>query len=305
MGALTWDETLEKNISEFTGVVPVNGSIWTSLLTDLATSLFQWSANGLDFYDCLLIEQFIVQHKNFCLVRPKYRENMAWVTGRLRIMECIPIERGIRNTATKIQIVVDRPPKGLKRNYNANEFVFFDNFTLTQPLLLIRKYSEILARLDSLYDQNINKVGMPIIGLVESDNSKNDLLNLFKRAMNNSLFAFVNKARNKTTELFYEPKTEFILDKINTERTTIMQEFMQQLGVNPVDNIMDSTHYVNVPAVQESSLISKYFSASMNKYRTHFCDKCNGFEPGLNMQYTATVKSYSEEVAKESEGNRK
>jgi len=293
---MSFDEACELNIQGFTGLSPVNSTMWFALLTDLAESLFTWEGNGLDFYDRLLIERFINQKKVFCMVRPKYRVENAIVTGKLRIVNCIPVDYGQRNIVTRVRLVMERPKQNLIEEYDYNEFVLFDNFSLTHPQALIQKYSQILGKLDALYDQNVDKLGVPIIALCNKT-MKNELLNLFKRTKLNALFSLVtpDRDRSKTTELFYDPKIDFLLDKINTERQAIMKEFLQELGVNPNDEVGQSTHYVNTTAIKESSLIAKYFSASMNKYRDNFCDKCNERFQELNLNYYTTVKTYQEE----------
>lgn len=295
---MTFDEALQKNLPEFTdmGLTPVNSTVWMSLLTDLSESLFTWEGNDLDFYDRLLIERYIHQKKMFCMVRLQYKapSEKVFVQGHIRIVECTPVSYGIRNEITGVRVIVPRPPRNLKTVYSSDDFVLFDNFSLTNPQLLVMKYTEILGKLDSLYAQNIDKLGVPIIAIGDKS-MKNDLLNLFKRTKLNALFTVIAGTRNKSTELFYDPKIEYLLDKLTDERMSVMKEFIQELGINPNDEVGESTHYVNTMAIKESSLISKYFSASMNKYRDNFCDKCNERFTGLELQYHTTVKTYSEE----------
>lgn len=293
VGKMSFDEALDLNINGYTGLVPVNANMWIALLEDLATSLYTWDGN-LDFLDRLLIEKFIHYRKIFCMVRPKYQQGTAIILGQYRIMECIPIAYGIRNIVTAVRLVCERPPRNLIMEYNYNEFVLFDNHTLTSPAMLVNKYAEMLGKLDALYMQNIDKMGVPIIAM-GNKTMRNDLLNLFKRTKLNALFTLINENRsNKATEIFYDAKIEFILDKVNSERESIMREFLQELGVNPNGEVMKKSQYVNVPAVRESSLISKFFSASINKYRTNFVDKCNARYPDLNLGYHTTVKTYEE-----------
>lgn len=280
--------------SELSGLNPVNTGVWHALLTDLSLSLYTWDGN-LDFEDRLLIEQYIHYRKVFCMVRPKYRMGKAIVTGNIRVMECVPIAYGIRNRVTAVRLTCERPPSNLVYEYTENEFVLFDNYSLSAPALLVQKYSEMLGKLDALYMQNIDKMGVPIIAMCKKG-LKNDLINLFKRTKLNALFALVNDDRIKASDLFYDAKIEYILDKVNAEREAIMKEFLQELGVNPNDEIGKSTHYVNTTAIRESSLISKFFSASINKYRDNFVNKCNARYPELNLNYHTTVKTY-EEVA--------
>ena len=49
------------------------------------------------------------------------------------------------------------------KTYGIEDFVFFDNYTYTIPITLAQKYSEVLAKLDALYMQNIDKLSIPII----------------------------------------------------------------------------------------------------------------------------------------------
>lgn len=299
---MTFDEALAKNVPEFTGLTPINYSAWHALLTDLSTSLFTWEGNGLDFYDRLLIEKYIHQKSVFCMVRPLYKVNegtakVGIIKGKPRIMECVPIEYGVRNIVTAVRLTCERPPKNLIMEYwhkNKDEFILFDNFSLTSPQLLVIKYAEILGRLDALYGQNVDKLGVPIIALCNKT-MKNDLINLFKRTKLNALFSLINNDRINAKELFYEANIDFLLDKINNERQTIMKEFLQELGISPNEEVGRSSQYVNVPAIKESSLIAKFFSASMNKYRDNFCDKCNVAFPGLNLTYRSTVQTYINE----------
>lgn len=301
---ISFDEALKMNIPEFpdVGMRPANESIWISLLTDLAESLYTWEGDGLDFYDRLLIERFIHQKKKFCMVRPLYKQGKGFVFGKVRVMECVPLTYGMRNEVESVRLVVSRPPKKLVMEYGRGDFVLFDNFTLTNPQLLVMKYAEMLGKLDALYAQNIDKLGVPIIAIGHKS-MKNDLLNLFKRTKLNALFTIVSGDRNKTTEIFYDAKIEYLLDKLTEERMSIMKEFIQELGINPNDEVANSSQYVNTTAIKESSLISKYFCASMNKYRDNFVDKCNAWLPSLNLKYYTTVKTYSEEQVEKGETN--
>lgn len=301
---MSFDEALALNCADFTGLAPVTSATWLALLTDVAESLFEWHGNTLDFFDRLMIERLIFRKSIFAMVQTQFRVGNAIVFGKRRIVECIPTEYGARNVITRIRLVMERPPENLIMEYHDTDFVIFDNFSLTNPRSLAGKYAEIMAKLDALYDQNINKLGIPIIGLVKKG-LKNDLINLFKRATVNGLFALVNDTRDgiKANELFYDGKVEFILDKINLQRDAMMREYLQELGVNPNDEIASNSQYVNSVAIRESSLISKYFSASMNKYRDNFVDKVNARWPDENLSYNTTVKTYSEEVTPSGEIN--
>ncbi len=292
MSSMTFDEMLDKNIPEFPGLAPVNSGVWYSILSDLSTSLYEWKSSIISDYDLLLIERYIMEKKKFAILYPKFKIGNAIVRStQLRVLRVLPLNRGDRNRVTTVQIVLDKPPKNIVYNYNFDDFVYFEDLTLSQPIVLIRKYSEILAKLDALYMQNVEKLGLPVIALTDKQN-KNDLLNLFKRSMMNALFCFFSSKNYKSTETFFNPQIEFILDKINSERESIMKEFLQELGVNPNDDIQKSTHYVNNSAIRESSLISKYFSAVMNKYRDNFVLRVNQrFDPSFTYQPTVQIES--------------
>jgi len=301
MATITFDDALDINIPEFNkqsepniecGLTPANYYIWSALLTDIAVSLYTWDSDKLPFYDRLLIEKFIHQKTEFCLVKPQFIVNNAKITKNYRIMECVPTKHGSRNTVIEVRLVCSNPPKNMVLSgYKSNQFVFFNNFSETSPSLLVTKYATLLGRLDALYDQNLDKLGVPIIAICDKT-VKNDLINTFKRTKVNALFSLINEKRNKATELFYDAKIEFILDKVNLQRDAIMREFLQEMGVSPNDATADSTQYVNVPAVRESSLISKYFSATINKYRSDFRDKVNVMWPDIDLSYRATIKTY-------------
>lgn len=299
----TFDEMLETNIPEFTGLFPVTQGTWHSLLTDLANAMYTWQSPVLGLDELMLIEQYFTCKQLFGLVQLKYKKGNAIITSpNYRVMKFVPMKRGPRNVILTARVICENPPKDLILDYSRDpvdyrkdEFLLFDDNSLTHPINLIAKYSECLAKLDSLYDQNIDKLGVPIIALCNKS-MKNDLLNLFKRTKLNALFALMNNERNKTAELFYDAKIEFILDKVNEQRIAIMKEFMQELGVNPNDEVGQSTHYVNTVAIKESSLISKFFGASRNKLRDNFMNKANSWRPELQLSYYTTVKTYTEEL---------
>lgn len=292
---MTFDEALKINKitpPEYDGVSPINSSIWLALLTDLATSLYEWKSDKLPFYDLLLIEKYIHNKQLFAIVntKRKIKENMYIKMG-LRVLPCSVAKYGPRNQIKEIIVNIENPLKGFITNYDFNEFVLFDNLTHTIPALLVRKYADILGKLDSLYSQNIDKLSIPIIAIT-SKNQKNDLLNIFKRTKINALFSLVNSESKKDNvrESFFNPQVEFLLDRINAERQAIMKEFLQELGINPRNEQESTSQYINDRAIAESSLISKYFATSLNKYRDNFVAKVNRkFDIGIS--YETTVKN--------------
>lgn len=291
---MTFDEALELNNIKIEpeGVTPLNGSIWFSLLTDLATSLYKWTSPHINFFDLLQIEKYIHNKQMFAIVKCKrYLKEGVTLDIGYKVLECTPIEYGARNIIKKIRILIDKPLTGLVLEYNFDDFVIFDDYTLTSPRLLVKKYTDILGKLDALYIQNIDKLSIPIIACTNK-NQKNDLLNIFKRTKLNALFSLVNSESKKDNvkESFYNPQIDFLLDRINNERQTIMKEFLQELGINPRNEHDLTSQYINDRAIAESSLISKYFATSMNKYRDNFVDKVNKkFNIGLS--YETTVKN--------------
>lgn len=285
------------NLEEFGGVTPVNSTQWLALLTDLAENLYSWSGN-LDFYSLLLIEKYIFNRQVFALVQTKYRVGKAIVKGSLQLLPVTALEYMNRYEVKKVRIILDKPIKNIQMIYNYKDFVFFDNFTNTIPVSLATKYAEMLGKLDALYMQNVDKLSIPVIA-IGYKNFKNELLNIFKRSRLNALYAFVtgDTANKDVNKLFFNPEIEYNLDKINTERESIMHEYLQELGVNPNRVLNTNTQYVNNRAIVNDSLISKYFSAVMNKYRENFCKKCNAkFGIGLTFYPTVELQDLKESV---------
>ncbi len=294
MPKMNFDDTICLNAQEYSGVNPINNNIWYALLSDLSENLYTWQGN-ISFYDLLLIERYLHNKQMFALVRTKYKLNKVIVKSNYHILPCTPLKYGPRRKVTEIRLILDKIPENLLLTYTLDDFVLFDDFSFTNANLLTRKYSDILGKLDALYTQNIDKLSVPIIALT-CRNLKNELINIFKRTKINALFSLINTEHRKENvdNLFYNPKIDFLLDKINSERNTIMKEYLQELGVNPVDNLGVTSQYVNTTAIKESSLISKYFSATMNKYRTNFVHKVNAKFPEICLAYHVTVKTYDE-----------
>ena len=285
------------NLEEFGGSTPLNVTQWLSMLTDLAENLYNWSGN-IDFYSLLLIEKYIFNRQDFALVQTKFRVGKAIVKGSLQILPCTVMDYRNRYEPKKIKVILDKPVKNLILDYNYKDFVFFDNFTNTVPYSLAVKYSEMLGKLDALYMQNVDKLSIPVIA-IGYKNFKNELLNIFKRSKLNALYAFVtgDNVNKDVNNLFYNPNIDFNLDKINKERETIMNEYLQELGVNPNRSLNTNKQYVNNRAIIEDSLISKYFSAVMNKYREQFCKKVNAkFNIGLTFYPTINVQDFRGET---------
>lgn len=285
------------NLEGFGGTTPLNVTQWLNMLTDLAENLYNWSGN-LDFYSLLLIEKYIFNRQNFALVQTKFRVGKAIVKGSLQILPCSVMEYRNRYEPKKIKIILDKPVKNLILDYNYRDFVFFDNFTATCPYSLAVKYSEMLGKLDALYMQNVDKLSIPVIA-IGYKNFKNELLNIFKRSKLNALYAFVtgDNVNKDVNNLFYNPNIDFNLDKINKERETIMNEYLQELGVNPNRSLNTNKQYVNNRAIIEDSLISKYFSAVLNKYREQFCKKVNAkFAVGLTFYPTVNLQDFRGET---------
>ena len=281
------------NLEEFGGTTPLNVTQWLSMLTDLAENLYNWSGN-IDFYSLLLIEKYIFNRQDFALVQTKFRVGKAIVKGSLQILPCTVMDYRNRYEPKKTKIILDKPVKNLILNYSYKDFVFFDNFTNTIPYSLAVKYSEMLGKLDALYMQNVDKLSIPVIA-IGYKNFKNELLNIFKRSKLNALYAFVtgDNVNKDVNNLFYNPNIDFNLDKINKERETIMNEYLQELGVNPNRSLNTNKQYVNNRAIIEDSLISKYFSAVLNKYREQFCKKVNAkFGIGLSFYPTVNLQDF-------------
>lgn len=281
------------NLEGFGGATPLNSAQWLALLTDLAENLYNWSGN-LDFYSLLLIEKYIFNRQDFALVQTKFKVGKAIVKGSLQILPCTVMEYRNRYEPKRIKIILDKPVKNIVMDYKYNDFVFFDNFTNTIPYSLAVKYSEMLGKLDALYMQNVDKLSIPVIA-IGYKNFKNELLNIFKRSKLNALYAFVtgDNTTKDVNNLFFNPSIDFNLDKINKERETIMNEYLQELGVNPNRSLNTNSQYINNRAIIEDSLISKYFSAVLNKYREQFCKKVNTkFGIGLTFYPTVNLQDY-------------
>lgn len=281
------------NLEGFGGATPLNSAQWLALLTDLAENLYNWNGN-LDFYSLLLIEKYIFNRQDFALVQTKFKVGKAIVKGSLQILPCTVMEYRNRYEPKRIKIILDKPVKNIVMDYNYRDFVFFDNFTNTMPYTLAVKYSEMLGKLDALYMQNVDKLSIPVIA-IGYKNFKNELLNIFKRSKLNALYAFVtgDNTTKDVNNLFFNPSIDFNLDKINKERETIMNEYLQELGVNPNRSLNTNSQYINNRAIIEDSLISKYFSAVLNKYREQFCKKVNTkFGIGLAFYPTVNLQDY-------------
>lgn len=293
-------ETNDTIVSETTGIPPVNSAIWLSLLTDLINSLYTWEGTNIEFQDLLLIEHYINSSTDFVIVPLKYTIGKAVIQSqKYSVMRVIVTSWGMREEPTAVRLIEDRLPENIVREYTDKEFVYFEKrFLKTKPLALVMKYSQILGKLDALYMQNLDKLSLPIIATTESS-LKNALLNIFKRAEVNALFSISGKKTQRAEDLFYNPQIEFILDKVNTERANIMKELLQELGVNPNDDVATSSHYVNTVAIKESSLISKFFSATTNKLRTDLENRCNEKWGDINLSYHTTIKTYEEETVNE------
>ena len=67
-----------------------------------------------------------------------------------------------------------------------------------------------------------------------------------------------------------------------------MKEYLQNLGINPNKDILSTSQYVNEKAINETSLINKYFSASLNNYRQNFCNKVIE-KFGISLNFKPTV----------------
>ena len=273
-GNISFDEAMAINIPEFRGASPLNSGIWLNILCDLAEGLYHWDGD-LNFYDLLKIEKLIFKKANFALIRTKYRKGHATILKGYHIFEVAIVDSEInQQKPLQIRIIENVKSEYLVKTYSIEDFVFFDNFTYTIPFTLAQKYSEVLAKLDALYMQNIDKLSIPVIG-IGMKNLKNELIDVFKRTKLNALYTLVTgNTENRTMkDAFFNPQIEFILDKINKERETIMKEYLQNLGINPNKDILSTSQYVNEKAINETSLINKYFSASLNNYRQNFCDK--------------------------------
>lgn len=293
---LTFDDALAINIPEFRGASPLNSGEWLNILSDLAEGLYNWFGD-LDFYDLLLIEKLIFKKENFALVHTKYKQGKAIIRKGYHIFKVVPTDYYSRNQVKTIRLVIDKKPTSLLLDYDIEDFVYFDNFTYTEPYTIAMKYSEVLASLDALYMQNISKLSIPVIG-VGFKNLKNDLINIFKRTKLNALYTLVNGdyENHRMQDAFFNPQIEFILDKVNEQRQLIMKEYIQELGINPNIESLNQSQYQNNRQLTQNSLISKYFSASLNKYRTNFCNKCNekfsltlGYEPTVSIDEKGEV----------------
>ena len=288
-GNISFDEAMAINIPEFRGASPLNSGIWLNILCDLAEGLYHWDGD-LNFYDLLKIEKLIFKKANFALIRTKYRKGHATFIKGFHIFEVAVVDSEInQQKPLQIRIIENVKSEYLVKTYNNEDFVFFDNFTYTIPFTLAQKYSEVLAKLDALYMQNIDKLSIPVIG-IGMKNLKNELINIFKRTKLNALYTLVtgNNETRTMKDAFFNPQIDFILDKVNKERETIMKEYLQNLGINPNKDILSTSQYVNEKAVTETSLINKYFSASLNNYRQNFCDKVIE-KFGINLNFKPTV----------------
>lgn len=283
------------DLEGFGGVTPLNATQWLCILTDLAENLYSWSGN-LDFYSLLLIEKYIFSRTDFALIQTKFRIGNAIVKGSLQILPVVPLTYKNRYEVKTLKVVLDKPVKGLVLNYSYRDFVYFDNMSNTIPYSLAQKYADMLAKLDALYMQNVDKLSIPIIA-IGYKGFKNELLNIFKRSKLNALYAFVtgDNQNRDVNNLFFNPKLEFILDKLNAERDAIMKEYLQELGVNPNKSLNVNSQYVNDRAIVNDSLISKYFNAVLNKYRENFCKQVNSkFGIGLTFYQTVEIQTLKE-----------
>lgn len=268
-------------------------SQWASLLRDVAVSLYEWHGN-ISFQDLLLIEEYIFNRQEFALVRCKYKVGKAIVlSDNFHIFQVTTFGEIRQGEPKAVRIVGENLPKNLVRHYTIDNFVYFCNRTFTYPWALTQKYAEMLTKLDALYMQNVQKLSLPIMA-INNKSTHNELLNFFKRGELNAVFSMLNPTQMQQKEdvnkIFFNPQIEFILDKINNERSSIMKEFLLELGINTNIPQEGSRQYVNLQATQESSLVARYFSASLNKFRTNFVNKVNTKFPSLQLHFNAYSK---------------
>lgn len=290
---MTFDEFVRTNVAPYTGAPFVDVATWTGQLTDIALALYQWEGNGLSFYDKLLVEECIFAHTDFALIKPRYKRGSLYVIGHPRIFMCTFDRRGARGYPKTVRVIADKLPKGMRRVYGEGEFIPFVNFSRSCPSVLVAKYADMLSKLDALYDQNIAKLSIPVIAGVQKS-MKNDLLNVFRRTSENALFTMINQGKDNLENLFYNPEILFILDKINAERRSIMDEFIRELGLNPTTEVAERSQYVNERSVKEASITSKFFGACLNKYRDNFVSAVNTLWPEIDLRYRPTVELHGE-----------
>ena len=268
-----------------------NFNSWSCLLRDVAVSLYEWHGN-LSFHDLLMIEEFIFNREEFALVRCKYKINQKVnvKTDIFHIFRCSPIGEIIDGQPKAIRIYGDHLSENLRKLYKSSEFVYFNNRTFSYPWQICCKYAEMLTKLDALYMQNVEKLSLPVMA-INNKSTHNEMLNYFKRGEINAVFSVYNPTQmqqnSDTTKIFFNPQIEFLLDKINKERDSIMKEYLLELGVNTNLPSEKSKQYVNIDTVKESSQVSRFFSASLNKYRRNFRDQINRKFPSLAMSFQA------------------
>jgi len=289
----TFDETLALNVDGFNSLNPLNYSLWYGVLYDLGVSLFSWESMFIPEFDRGKIERYIFEHSNFALIRLKKRIGDVVVYSEdYYIFKVTVINRDSRQRPIRVRIIPEHGVGDYELEYDLDEFVYYNQDTLTIPSVVANKYAEMLSKLDALYEQNCEKMGLPLMG-VATKQVKNQLLEMFKRAKRFALFMMVNPDnafKNDVERMVFNPKVDFILDKVSGERDKIMKEYLQEMGVNPLDGFHNTSQYVNTAAVNESSLISRYFASGLNRTRVRFVREVNEkFGIGLSF-HTSTSK---------------
>lgn len=252
-------------------------------LDNIFMSRFSWTSPFIHPNMLDNIEKFLLRHKACAILREKRSVNGVMVYSDFFGVYKFSVTKF--DPSGEIPITINIENKyGVTTvsSYNYDEFVIIKDFSSWSKSNLNRRsvsqiiesYAAKLSLIDSVIDSNLYKHKLPLIvkGKIETNNT---VKAYFKELYRNALYMFDGGGINNNFTI-EAPLIEYIIDKLQSHKDSLLQEFCSMIGVSNSQNYSDvyqntesvklnnsfvynvaQSHYINRMKVQNTPMADK------------------------------------------------
>lgn len=233
-------------------------SIYVGTLENIYMSRFSWYSPYIPDHFLDTIERKLLSKGCCAVLREKKKVKGVTVYSDFFGVYDFTVSKFSPDGELPIQIsILNKAYNGTDNTYTYPEFIIIKDFSrwdnrtfhVKPASHIINHYASKLSLIDAVIESNMNKHRLPLLvtGHMESNNK---VRNYFKELYRNALYMFDgggvdNKVKIETTDVTY------IIDKLQSQKDSLMQEFCAMIGVSNSQNYSDV--YQNIEQVKLNS----------------------------------------------------
>lgn len=174
----------------------------------------------------------------------------------------------------------------------------YSNYRSIRPV--INRYASMLAMCDRTINVNLLNSSVAFIGETPTQQQANTLKAMFSKIAEGEPAVFIKKTE-ETNWFYTNPKQSFIADVIQTLKTSIINEFYNEIGINNANTLKKER--LNQDEVNSNNdAISINIDSILGNIRTAFSD-CNILYPMLHISVNKRYKVSDNTSENDKEGD--